>query len=299
MWGAPSRHSSDIATTCDVLGDLGRPRYHLCIDMQTNEIVLATRGNAGVEDALTDVVIQSVRPPFLVDQVYDCIVQTASTRCEQILLKLNDLHMETGRKIVVVGHSLGGGVAGPHHYQALWRATQASERFESVSDVPLLELRRSSLLRITGEDALLGAPHDLLAYPPRRRGTPLLRREHRENVLALKQVDEMEILPSERLTRISFADQGLGRHLPDHVDLMPERDERYVTLRIIRTLLLLHPGEDCATTARQVPSLRNDSLLRHRSGQVSDERVQEGLTEPCRRRPAQRVPRPPSPPKNG
>ena len=32
-------------------------------------------------------------------------------------------------------------------------------------DVPLLELRRTSLLRPVGEDAPLGAFHDLLAHP--------------------------------------------------------------------------------------------------------------------------------------
>ena len=36
-----------------------------------------------------------------------------------------------------------------------------------VSDVPLLKLRRSSLLRPVGEDAPLGAFHDILAHPSR------------------------------------------------------------------------------------------------------------------------------------
>ena len=47
---------------------------------------------------------------FLDDQLYVCIVQTASTGFEQIAQKLNDLHMEMGRDIVIVGHCLGCGV---------------------------------------------------------------------------------------------------------------------------------------------------------------------------------------------
>ena len=47
---------------------------------------------------------------FLDDQPYVCIVQTASTGFEQIAQKLNDLHMETVRDIVIVGRCLGCGV---------------------------------------------------------------------------------------------------------------------------------------------------------------------------------------------
>ena len=50
----------------------------------TNVIVLSTRAKAGVVDALTNVDIQSVLLLFLDDQLYVCIVQTASTGFEQI-----------------------------------------------------------------------------------------------------------------------------------------------------------------------------------------------------------------------
>ena len=87
-------------------------------------------------------------------------------------------------------------------------------------------------------------------------------------VFAFKQVDEMEILPTERLTYSTSADQRLEQHLPDHVDLMLELDEHYVALRIIGTLLLLHlPGEG-ATTACQVLPEQLDRVLLH-PGQVS------------------------------
>ena len=76
--------------------------------MQTKEIVLATCGNAGVEDALADVDIQSALRPLLDGQIYECIFPTATMGFEQIAQKLDDLHMETGRKIVVVRHSLSG-----------------------------------------------------------------------------------------------------------------------------------------------------------------------------------------------
>ena len=49
-------------------------------------------------------------PFFLDDQVYECIVQTASTGFQQIAQKLNDLHMETVRDIVIVERCLGCGV---------------------------------------------------------------------------------------------------------------------------------------------------------------------------------------------
>ena len=82
--------------------------YHLCIDRQTNEIVVATRGNGWVEDALTDVTSRASL--FLDYQVYACTFQTATTGFEQIAQMLCDLHMETGKKIVVFGHSRDCGV---------------------------------------------------------------------------------------------------------------------------------------------------------------------------------------------
>ena len=82
-------------------------------------------------------------------------------------------------------------------------------------------------------------------------------------VFAFKQVDEMEILSTERLTYSSSADQRLEQHLPDHVDLMLELDEHFVALRIIGTLLLLHLAEQGATTACQVQPERLDRVLLH------------------------------------
>ena len=52
-----------------------------------------------------------------------------------------------------------------------------------------------------------------------------------KTVLAVKQVDEKEISPTERLTYLSSADQRLEQDLPDHVDLTPENDKHYLTLR--------------------------------------------------------------------
>ena len=77
---------------------------------------------------------------------------------------------------------------------------------ESTSDVPLLELRRSSLFQPNGEDTLLSALHDLLVHPSLRCGTALLPQQLREKVLEFKQVVEMEISPTERLTYVSSAD---------------------------------------------------------------------------------------------
>ena len=80
-----------------------------------------------------------------------------------------------------------------------------------------------------------------------------------KTVFAFKQVDEMEILSTERLTYSSSADQRLEQHLPDHVDLMPELDEHHLALRIIGTL---HPSsvEDGATTACQVQAEHLDRM---------------------------------------
>ena len=57
---------------------------------------------------------------------------------------------------------------------------------ESISDVPLLEIRRSSLFQPNGEDTLLGALHDLLVHPSRRCGTALLPQQHRVKSLGLQ-----------------------------------------------------------------------------------------------------------------
>ena len=54
---------------------------------------------------------------------------------------------------------------GALHDHALWQGALASHKSESISDVPLLELRRSSLFQPYGEDTLLGAFHDLLDHP--------------------------------------------------------------------------------------------------------------------------------------
>ena len=72
--------------------------------MQTDETLLATRGSAGVEDALTDVGIQSV--PLLEDQVYECIFQMATMVYEQIAQKLYGLRMEAGKMFAIFELSL-------------------------------------------------------------------------------------------------------------------------------------------------------------------------------------------------
>ena len=125
---------------------------------------------------------------FSDDQVYVCIVQTASTGFEQIALKLNDLHMETVRDIVDRRALPGLRSHGPPHYQALWRGGRASQRSESVSVVSLQELRRSSPASGRWLNAPLDAFHDLLVDPSRRLGAVLLHQQHRENGLGLQAV---------------------------------------------------------------------------------------------------------------
>ena len=180
--------------------------YHLYIDGQTNEIVVATRGNGWVEDALTDVTSRASL--FLDDQVYACTFQTATTGFEQIAQMLCDLHMETGRKIVVFGHSLGCGLVVLFIVKLLGEEV-VSEKSESVSDIPLLKLRRSSLLRTVGEDApvvhsTIFSPIHRVDVVPRCSVGNIVK-----TVFAFKQIDEMEILPTERLTYSSSADQRL------------------------------------------------------------------------------------------
>ena len=65
-----------------------------------------------------------------------------------------------------------------------------------------------------------------------------------KTVLALKQVDEMEIWSTERLTYISSADQRLEQHQPDCVDVTTRAGRALPTLRNIGTLLLRYPDED-------------------------------------------------------
>ena len=82
-------------------------------------------------------------------------------------------------------------------------------------------------------------------------------------VLAFKQVVEMEISPTERLTYVSFADQRIEQYLPDFVDLTPELDEHYLAFHKVGTLLLLYPGENRATACCQVQPEQLDGVLLH------------------------------------
>ena len=82
--------------------------------------------------------------------------------------------------------------------------------------MPLLKLHRSSLFQPVGEDALLGA---FATYSTKTGACSLYNIV--ETVLVFKQVDEMDISPTERLIYISSANQRLEQHLPDYVDLTP------------------------------------------------------------------------------
>ena len=220
--------------------------YYLCIERQTNEIVLANRGNVWVEDALTDVDSHMHLPD--------------GDRGVRAAQKLCDLHMETGRKTVVFGHSLGCGAAvlffvmllgeevrlltGLKAYQTFRCSSLASPPCSGPSVRMLRWVRCTSFSSIHRVDVVPRCSVDNIV----------------KTVFAFQQVD-METLPTQRLTN-SSADQRLEQHLPYHVDLMHELDEHFKALRIISTLLLLSV-EDGAMTACQVEAEQLVRVLLH------------------------------------
>lgn len=272
---ATAAYSSDKATICDLVegvtpediihvescAAVWAPNYYLCIDKQTDEIVLAIRGTAGVEDALTDVDIMSV--PLFGGQVYGGIFQTATTVYEQMAKKMYDLHMETGKKIAIVGHSLGGGVA------VLFMIKLFGEELGLLNGLKAYQTCRCwSFAAPPCFGPLVKMPRWVhsttysfihhVDVVPRCSLNNIVK-----TVVAFKQVDEMEISSAERLSYISSTDARLEQHLPDYVDLTPELDEHYLALRNIGTLLLLYPGEDGATTCCQVQPEQLDRVLLH------------------------------------
>ena len=125
---------------------------------------------------------------------------------------------------------------------------------ESISDVPLLELCRSSLFQPNSEDTLLSALHDLLVHASRRCGTALLL----NNIVRRS-------WPSNRLSRWRSRPRSVSPMsappMPDYVDLTPELDEHYLAFHKVGTLLLLYPDENRATACCQVQQL--DGVLLH------------------------------------
>ena len=187
--------------------------YYLCIDRQTNETVLAARDSAWVEDALTDVDMQIVPPPRRPGLCMHLPDGDNGVRADRP--ELCELHMETGMKIVVFGHSLRCGVAVLFMIKLLG------------GEVRLLKgLKAYQTFRCSS----FAAPPCFGPWVKTRRWVcPTIVKTH----FTFKQV-----LPTERLTCSSFADQRLEQHLPYHVDLMHELDEHFLALRIIGTLLL-------------------------------------------------------------
>merc|ERR1712136_527681 len=183
-----------------------------------NEIVLAIRGTAGVEDALTDSDIKSTE--LFGGHVYGGIYKTASTVYEQIAEKLLDMGKQTGKNIAVVGHSLGGGVAVLYMIRMFgeagilqgFRASHMCKCWTFAAPPcfgPLHKLphwvRSATYSFIHHTDVV-----------PRCSLNNIVK-----TVLAFKQVDEMEISSAERLSYISSTDARLEQHLPDYVDLTP------------------------------------------------------------------------------
>lgn len=273
---ATAAYSADKAVICDTVGDLKpddiihveacaavwAPNYYVCLDKETDEIVLAIRGTAGVADALTTADIQSV--PLFGGQVHGGIWQTACTLYEQMTQKIYDLHVETGRKIAVVGHSLGGGIAVLFmiklfgEQQGLLNGLKAYQtcrcwNFASPPCFgPLVNLPKWV------HSTTYSFIHHVDVVPRCSLNNIV------KTVLAMKKVDEMDISAMDRLNYIKSEDARLPQHLPDFEELTPELDEHYVALRNIGTLLLLYPSpENGSTTCVQVQPEQLNRVLLH------------------------------------
>ena len=181
---------------------------------------------------------------------------------EQTAQKLYALHMEMGRKIVVVGHSLGGGVVvfliikllGEE--VRLLKGLKAYQTFRCSSFAALRCFGPSVKMLRWVHSTIFSSIHRVDVVPRCSVDNIV------KTVFAFKQVNEIEILSTERLTYSISADQRLEQHLPDYVGLVLELDEHYLALRIIGTLFL--PSvEDGATTACQVQAEQLDRVLLH------------------------------------
>ena len=168
---------------------------------------------------------------FSDDQVYECIVQTASTGFEQIAQKLNDLHMETVRDIVIVGRCLGCGVTVLFIIKlfgeelGLLKGLKACQSCRCWSFAAPLPLQAVGSTPRWMHSTTYSFIHHVDVVPRCSINNTV------KTVLAVKQVDEMEISPTARLAYLSSADQRLEQDLPDYVDLTPDVDKHYLTLR--------------------------------------------------------------------
>ena len=134
---------------------------------------------------------------------------------------------------------------GALHDQALWRESRAFHWSESVSDVPLLEPRRSSLLRPVGKNA---------------------RWVHSTNCSFVHHVLNnivKQSWPSSRLTRWRSRPRSVSptsappinvveQHLPDYVDLTPELGEHYLSFTTSTSCFCCTQAWDRATACCQV-----------------------------------------------
>jgi len=110
-------NASDIIVTSlhhdsmsEMIGEVFQPRYFIAMDHANQAIVVSIKGTASVNDLAKDLVCHSV--PFLDGEAHSGIKAAAEKVYEQAIGSLTEaLEKFQGYKVVLCGHSLGGGTA--------------------------------------------------------------------------------------------------------------------------------------------------------------------------------------------
>mmetsp|Transcript_21020 Transcript_21020/g.56048 ORF Transcript_21020/g.56048 Transcript_21020/m.56048 type:complete len:473 (-) Transcript_21020:362-1780(-) len=242
--------------------DVWSPNYYICVDPQTDEIVLSIRGTANVADALTD--LDAVGSPFCGGFAHSGMLATAHRVFDSVAKDIYHLHHTTGRKVAVVGHSLGGGLAVLVMIKLFGEETGLLQGIRAHHTVKCWNYAAPPVFgpphKVPGwvNSCTLSFVHHVDMVPRACLNTAL------KFLLAVKAVDEKEELDAaSRLAYImDTTGQPLAHDLPDHVDLPEELEWTYPALNAVGKILLLYK-EDGVAVCNQVKHDQLDRILLH------------------------------------
>mmetsp|Transcript_23572 Transcript_23572/g.62074 ORF Transcript_23572/g.62074 Transcript_23572/m.62074 type:complete len:520 (-) Transcript_23572:265-1824(-) len=224
------------------------PNYYMCIDPVTDEIVLCIRGTADLSDVLTD--LDATGTPFCGGTAHTGMHLCATAIVQQVGQKVVDLQKETGKRVAIVGHSLGAGTATLVMTQlgetlgmknTLW-----SQRVKCWAFAPPPVFTPLSSLPRWVMTSTYSFVHYVDMVPRSCVYTAV------QLILAAKEVDGMQDISSKERLDFLVGDEALDQRLPDYVDLTPELVEEFPPLNVVGTVLLLLPTEDGGTTCCQI-----------------------------------------------